>query len=1115
MYVECDNNARHYRKIVRRAMVLLNMKNRYHLWTHNRLNKIFSIVILTLLLTSGYAYYGNSHSSYHTYIRAKTFLGNYFRKMSQTYSISINMNKNNNNTSMQYMHRSRMQYPVIYGGKVKYTLNLYNNSLINGNFLGDNQRYPISLCYDSKNQLLYVADTESNNVSVIDVKNNLVIDNISVGFGPSEMAINNLTGYLYVLNSGSMNIDVINTTSNKIVTTIPSVSYPEDIIYDPVNNNLYFGYMAIVSNKWVPRVSVINGNTNKIIANISVNSIPYGMVYDSYNGYIYLADNNISVINPSTNTIINTIYPYSSSYMLTDDPSNNYIYSIPFGNVVTAINSLTNKIVANITMISPLNSAYASSNGYIYVTSYDGDNITGINTTTNQIVYNIGAGIHPVGIIYVPYNKYIYVANSASDNLTVIDTLNNNVFKNIPIGSVPFGITYDSSSGNIYNTNWESNSVSLIDFKSNKITKSINLPNIPSGLTYDPKNGNIYIFDFVQNRISTINGATDTFLTNIPTGPAVTYSGSIVFLYEDAQPLAYDSYNNLLYAPYSKIMSNGGGSVSGASAVNTTDNSIITNITAYKYSVTPNGIAYDSVNHNIYVSNWAGTISVISSSNMLVKNISLGGYGGADGLAYDPVNNFLYVARFWSNVVSVINCTSNALIGNITVGYEPTAVAYDPSNGFIYVTNSYSNNVSVIVPYYNGYGKADWSINVGYAPTCITYNSVNGFIYVSNFYSGTISIIDTGRTPIPVYNITIKEYGLNQDTKWGVSLSGNAQYSSYPSISFMELNGTYSFNVSNITGYIATPAAGIIKVNNSNITKTITFTHEYMVIFMENGLPAGTLWSVNTSTGSYNSTLPTIFTNLTNGTYPYTASTVNKNYAPIPLSGTITVNGSPINRTIVFATFTYKVTFKEKYLPAGTLWSVTLGGATTSSSTSSITFTEPNGTYLFTAGIVTGFNASPPSGIITINGGSQIKTIMYNQTELAVYTVTFTESGLAARINWSVTLNNITEFSNTNSIIFKERIGSFTYKVSNILGYKVYPSYGNISINGTNLSVGITFYNVGRSYIQNTNFITLMDIAIIVIVILITLVIVLLLIKKRKKNATHNTQNQKLPVEHD
>ena len=77
----------------------------------------------------------------------------------------------------------------------------------------------------------------------------------------------------------------------------------------------------------------------------------------------------------------------------------------------------------------------------------------------------------------------------------------------------------------------------------------------------------------------------------------------------------------------------------------------------------------------------------------------------------------------------------------------------------------------------------------------------------------------------------------------------------------------------------------------------------------------------------------------------------------------------------------YPATFTESGLPSGTTWYVNLSnGQSFSSKTSTISFSEPNGTYSYTVSGVSGYSVSPSSGSIVVSGGSISKSITYTAT---------------------------------------------------------------------------------------------------------------------------------------
>ena len=73
----------------------------------------------------------------------------------------------------------------------------------------------------------------------------------------------------------------------------------------------------------------------------------------------------------------------------------------------------------------------------------------------------------------------------------------------------------------------------------------------------------------------------------------------------------------------------------------------------------------------------------------------------------------------------------------------------------------------------------------------------------------------------------------------------------------------------------------------------------------------------------------------------------------------------------------YTITFTESGLPSGTSWSVTFNNQTQTSSTDSITFTSPNGTYNYTIGSVSGYSSLPSSGTVTVNNANEIINISF------------------------------------------------------------------------------------------------------------------------------------------
>ena len=167
--------------------------------------------------------------------------------------------------------------------------------------------------------------------------------------------------------------------------------------------------------------------------------------------------------------------------------------------------------------------------------------------------------------------------------------------------------------------------------------------------------------------------------------------------------IAYDSANDRMYA------TNFGSST--ASAIDTTSNTVIdtdpstSEIDPITVGTRPVGIAYDSINENMYMTNFGdfpGSVSVIDTTTNTVIDtdpstseidpIAVGSL--PTDIAYDPINQDIYVTNQGSGSVSVIDTTTNTEIETITVGDTPIGIDYDPINHRMYVTNSMDGTVS-------------------------------------------------------------------------------------------------------------------------------------------------------------------------------------------------------------------------------------------------------------------------------------------------------------------------------------------------------------------------------------------------------------------------------------
>ncbi len=468
------------------------------------------------------------------------------------------------------------------------------------------------------------------------------------------------------------------------------------------------------------------------------------------------------------------------------------------------------------------------------------------------------------------------------------------------------------------------------------------------------------------------------------------------------------------------------------------------------------------------------------SGNYYDAELILGGPGGGYNtyatsanvsllLEYYNGNNFQMIQNVWNFGSDTAEGISNVSSGHLD---------YTDTNGTLYedvrndsggvlaffINSSYFWTLNIHSPLAEGYLK------MGNTSTFFTGGDVNVTIlpsyynYTFHFYDvfgNTVKSINypfadsyLGKTTYTaasgIYAVDLNGSGLASGSGWDVKLSNGFSYaSSATSIDAYLSNGSYNYTATSGSQKVS----GTFVVSGSNISVTVNFNHnEFPVTFTEIGLPNGTLWGVTLGTALNSTTSSQVTFIEPNGTYRYVVSSV-AGYLATPSTGTVTLNGASTSITIAFSVLTYSITFNESGLSAGTTWSVMLAGITETSSTSSITFTEPNGTFSYSVGSVSGYSTTTGAGSVTLDGVNATVNITFTNTNGSVI---FNESGLASGTTWTVTING-NALSSTSEIIFNLTYGTYSFSVGSISNYRANEYNGTVSISANSSSVQIVW----------------------------------------------------------
>jgi DNA-binding beta-propeller fold protein YncE len=937
--------------------------------------------------------------------------------------------------------------------------------------------------YDNGKDEVFVDSgySSNNTLSVISAHTNLIVANLTVPSGTPAYDPSN--GELFVAD-GNRNLSIVSDTTNRLVSNLSVGRGTDAVVYDPASGDLYVG------NDGSTNVTIVSATTKSIVANVSVGDPTYGLLYDSGNQEVFAmtGSGQLEIVSARTNSLVGSVQVYSEPYGMAYDSAKSELFVTDMQQytggqeapgTIYVINSTTQREVAEVPVAAgPFKLAYDAAKGEIFVVARGSKDVSVISDATDTTVANITVGYIPDAIQYISGRGQVFVGD-ASNNISVINDTTDTVVANITLGGPAAGFGYVADKGEVYATDGTQN-VSVINDTTDSVVGTILISDLGSNVVYDSAKGELFVValtpyaDEDRSHVSVINVTNDSVVATVPVGNA-------------SAGLTYDASTGEVFVTNSYEVYTGNNSTGNVSVISDRSNKVVATVTV---GDEPVAATWDPANGYIYVSNYAGgTISILAASNTsplstvtfnetglasnTMWNLSIGNV--SDFNLNGPILFTLANGTYPFKLGTVPGYSAVPESGNITVNGSAvlTSIAFYPlpppsryligfdetglPSGTIWSVNlegavAYSS--AALIGYAVGNGTYSFAIDTvsGYSATPQSGNlTVNGS-------SISATIVFHLLPPPTSYLATFRETGLPSGGSWSVTVGGEEQNSTNPEISFDLTNGTYPFEVADSVGYTAIPDSGSVIVEGSALSESVVFTLvKYSVTFIEAGLPPGTDWSVRLNGSSQVSELGNITFTEPNGTYDYTARTSDPAYAPASYAGSVVVDGAPAHVDVAFISTETTINFTESGLPAGTNWTVSIGGEQLETSAAHILFSELNGTYAYTVGVVTGYAASPASGSVDVNGTPVAVPISFTAIQPATYTVTFQETGLPAGTNWSVTLATRTMFSSNSTISFQQLNGSFVYEVGQVAGYTFRTPDSSVFIFGTPVEVIVPF----------------------------------------------------------
>lgn len=315
---------------------------------------------------------------------------------------------------------------------------------------------------------------------------------------PNDMSFNKFSGLLYVANEESDNITVIRDQS--FANNIPTGKWPKYVASDPKSDRVY------VSNVW-SGISILNGS--EITGHVPGYGESYFITVNSINDYTYVTDLHrpISIIRDHEKVMDLFVPDFHGQvivWQLAADYDRltglTYFASWQYGAMTVVdgtevIDQFPFHGEGAIDMIvDPHRRLIVVANNRAFADSKSPNNISIIDLRNNEVT-SIFSAKYSSHVALDPVTGYMYVTNPDDNNVTVLQ--GKREVATYGTGKKPWAVAVDSVTGYAYVTNAEDNSISL--FRDGVPVATIDLPENmgfePYDVSIDEESGRVYVLN--------------------------------------------------------------------------------------------------------------------------------------------------------------------------------------------------------------------------------------------------------------------------------------------------------------------------------------------------------------------------------------------------------------------------------------------------------------------------------------------------------------------------------------------------------------------------------------------------------------------------------------------
>ena len=292
---------------------------------------------------------------------------------------------------------------------------------------------------------LFVTNTKSDSVSVIDTNTFEVLATIPVGNGkPNRIVFHPDGKWAWVVYDKSHDLGVIDADTRKLVKRVKIGGNPYNLSFTP--DGRYLLVLDWSSDTSNDEIIFYDLQAEKIDGRVEVSTWPAHSVFSRDGKRLYVSGEtagDLTVIDVTTRTTVaRHVHGGGDAMGLALAADGKILYAAAGENkTILKIDTATNKPIGTIALPGIVHESTLTLDGrYLYTTLRRANKIVVVDTASDKIVTTIPQKGYPDLVTMEPTGRYALVTNRWADHVSVIDLTTHTQVRTIPVGKAPHGM---------------------------------------------------------------------------------------------------------------------------------------------------------------------------------------------------------------------------------------------------------------------------------------------------------------------------------------------------------------------------------------------------------------------------------------------------------------------------------------------------------------------------------------------------------------------------------------------------------------------------------------------------------------------------------------------------